>query len=152
MAVKNEYSTNINVCVHPCAYSNQCNVKQSVWMNFTPFLLLLWNCSHVTPILYLCCNSFLHKNVLQAIHFLAKRGTRANINATTDHMEKLDVSEQWGLVAECGPERVHWWRMVRKQSNVVQDEAVCALGNIAVCRKTAVKPLFWDVLFSKKCS
>lgn len=48
--------------------------------------------SRLVPVLQLF--QFLCKNFLQAIRFAAKRGTRANINATMDHMEKLDVSEQ----------------------------------------------------------
>lgn len=55
-----------------CTYSDDCNIKQSLRMNFTPFLLLL--CQTAVRFLQLCtliatlCQ-LLHNSVLQAILF-----------------------------------------------------------------------------------
>lgn len=65
-----------------CVYLVHCNVKQSVRMNFPPFLSLFHKKTQ----------SLLH-NVLQAIHFAAMHEMWATANASTDHAKTLE----WGV-------------------------------------------------------
>lgn len=78
MANKNEYPTTIPVNMQLCAYSDYCNQKQSVQINFSPFLLLLCKTAVILlPSCTLVVILFQHLliNVLQGILFVAMHET-----------------------------------------------------------------------------